>query len=89
MTLSHIEIHVVETAADAVELDLAGLPRIDLEPQECGSCSEPCGEVLERNGKVSWKPCAIALNETRLAVICLTCGVNRVEEALDSGTVLD
>lgn len=72
--MRHIEAHYLESARDAAMLATAGLPRYDLEPVKCGSCSARCGEVFNPNGEsVAWKPFAVVLNGETIATVCGRC----------------
>lgn len=71
--MTHIEIHWCETATDAARLELAGLPRLDLEPNRCSGCNARVGEVNGQEGTVSWKPCGLVLNGDTIGVICRRC----------------
>lgn len=74
MTLStHTEIHFCATATDAARLATAGLPRLDLEPQTCGSCSARVGEVNGQDGVVFWRACGLVLDGDRIATVCGKC----------------
>jgi len=73
MTLRHVEVHVIATAQDAARLSNAGLPRVDLEPQRCGSCDSACGEVAGQGTAVFWKPLGLVLDGEVLSVLCKTC----------------
>lgn len=72
--MNHVELHFCPTAKDAARLEYAGLPRYDLHPEPCGSCSARTGEVLNRDGEsVAWKPFAVVVWDTGLDVLCNRC----------------
>lgn len=71
--MSHIELHILATAEDAARIAAAGLPRFDLEPQECGACNVSIGEVLTAGGDVLWRPCGLLLDGDSLALLCKRC----------------
>ena len=73
--MTHIEVHICNTARDAAYLSNAGLPRFDLEPgTKCSACTRRVGEVLNRDGdSVGWKRLGVVLTGDRIDVLCGTC----------------